>query len=169
MLVIYQAVCEDDIDRLSGEESEMICWQEQPPLICDWVRMQGADEWQVIQTAAYRNKSESVCVAMVQKSDIPVPNESEWTVNGLKEGCPDLSFYVYLAPDQTIITHGWSMTGNEPDRQLYRYEPTDSTLMKATPDRWQVDRIDCYTPARKSDYKQIHLAWCVEVREAIAA
>jgi hypothetical protein len=178
MLAIYQAVCEDDIDRLAGEESEIVRWQEQPLQVSDLVGMHSDDtaslqihhRWQVVKTESYSNGSDFICVAMVQRSDLIIPNESEWTVNCLKEGCPNLSFYVYLAPDQKVISYGWSMDGDEPDRQLYNYETTSHlTLMKSSPSKWQVDRVDCYTPVGKSDYSRIHLAWCVAVKEAIAA
>jgi hypothetical protein len=169
-LIVYQVTQEDDIDRVLGEESELIQFGLLPQLF-DLVKMGSDRLWKVAHIEPYHRADETLYLVMVSRADLTVADRFDWTENQMKQDYPSISFNIKLSPERSILQYGWSMEGKAPTGQLKNYSPTgEGTLMKAELQPWIIDRTDAHRPDGAGIYTAIHLCWCSPVKEvAIAA
>jgi len=176
-LIVYQVTQEEHIDRKLGEESELIQFGSLPQLF-DLVKMgsdpsgngEAASLWKVAHIETYHCADETLYLVMVSRADLTVADRAEWTESVMKGDYPNISFYMQLSPERSVLTYGWSMEGKAPTGRLKSYSPVgEGTLMKAEPRPWIIDRTDAYSPVGAGIYTAIHLCWCSPVKVAIAA
>ena len=160
-LVFYEVVSDDYCDRKRGEEPTMGLWQTAPE-VGNEVLMGSHDRWQVVHVEPYYSaKNEVIYLAMVAKGSVPL--REAWSASQMRQLFPETSICIYASESQRIITCGWNMDGQARTGRLEDYTPTGaSTLMKAEPTSWIIDRTEAYLPNSDSLYAAIHLCLCRE-------
>lgn len=171
MIVIYEAVRDEEADRNKGEDSEVLLWQKHPPEVGDEVLMGSDRRWAVIGLEHYRKDREWIYVAMVNPLDVPVPDFQDHRSQVRREFSGRVSRYLELSPSKKSLSQGWMMDGSAPKGQLFNYYPTDHpTLQREEPSQWVVDQVEAFLPCQEnSSYSAIHLCWCKELAMTIAA
>ena len=104
----------------------------------------------VVALEFYKGELDIVCIALTNLAARATEGET---------------FNIQLAPDRSVISYGYSMTGAAPTGRL----TTDE--MFPVPTEWSVDLIDTCKPMAEDQgrFKAIHLCHCVRVSLPIAA
>lgn len=154
-------LCEALKDELRGpEETDLVQFLE-PPQVGQVMTIGGASRWTVVEVETYHQQDETVYLAFIHPEGAEVPDRSEWTVEELRAGFPNLSFDVQIHQDR-VLGSGWSMDGVAPTGRLYGSRPTDhETLMERVPLPWVVGDVAVYRPPCEGAYTAVHICYCI--------
>jgi hypothetical protein len=165
MLVIYEAIAEDKVQRESGEKSHQILWPEVTPVAGDRISM-GADEsWVIVEVQPFHTASgQPAYLCLVHPQDTVCLPRDEWFPVRFKQDFPDMSFSIQVGPDQQVLELGSDTDGKPPSGRLSDYHIIPGTTRATeSPSPWVIFHTTHYRAVdTNAVYAAINFSICME-------
>jgi hypothetical protein len=165
MLVIYEAIAEDKVQRELGEKSHQILWPEVAPVAGEVVSMGADDFWVIVEVQTYQTTSgQPAYLCLVHPQDAGCPPRADWFPVRCKRDFPDVSFSLQVGPDQQVLELGSDSDGQPPSGRLSDYHIIPGTTRATeSPSKWVIFHTTHYRAIdANAVYAAINFSLCME-------
>jgi len=158
MIIVYEVIDDEAIDRIQGEASQQVKLRANLPIPGDQVYMGGKRLWQVVKVELYSGSPHNLALALVHPVDAAILSRAVWNQTMWREEYPAISIDIRLMPDGAMHYCGSNMKGEPTTGRQEGAKPTSHpTLLEPYPLPWIVTTVESYRPREESSYTAIHL------------